>query len=225
MKKLSGLVAGILLFCCTLLVWSACNKSKFSEVSIFKLISSRFETLEDFSPANRNYCKGCGYSNMDTHGCVGNDCLNVKSGCMVEFAIDLDSSKIATEAHQFDKRDGFHEIRDSFLLKSTLGQWYITYYYELGKVAMDNNMITTSNVVDYLNFATMLVDVVETVRNGSVSSIPIDNSFRDKALGFVSDFRNNTSDTIVLGYLDEIESDLYYFANKDVSFIRSTIGL
>ncbi|MBL7705955.1 MAG: hypothetical protein JNM21_10475 [Taibaiella sp.] len=172
-----------------------------------------------------NYCKGCGTSNIDAYGCQGNDCVNIRSGCMVEFSLDLDSLHEVSSAHEANAGDQFHELRDSFLLKTNIGQWYITYYYELGKIASDNNMINAGNCVDYLLFAMDIMNIANEIRNGSPTSIPIDDPMKDKALSFLNDFRANITDPIVLGYLDDIEQDLNFFVNQDVAFIRNTIGL
>jgi len=220
MKKVLVVFLTVLTFVSMLTIWVAC--SKVSNNPVVQLLSAKYE-MEHYSPSN--YCKGCGSSNVSSYGCQGNDCIDVRNGCMVEFALDLDSLNEASSAHEANTGDNFHELRDSFLLKTNIGQWYITYYYELGKIASDNNMIHAGNCVDYLLFAMDIMNIANEIRNGAPTSIPIDDPMKDKAIAFLNDFRSNTSDPTVIGYLDDIEEDLNFFVNQDVASIRSTIGL
>ena len=114
-------------------------------------------------------------------------------------------------------------LRDSFLINSTMGQWYITYYYELSRIAVENNMINASTYLDYLQFGVDLLAVINKIRNGDPTNIPVDEDMKSKAEMFLADFRSHTTDTLIIQYLDNIQGDLDYFTGKDAAHILSII--
>lgn len=167
-----------------------------------------------------NYCRGCGTSDLNSHGCVGTSCINIV-GCMVDQ--DIFDSTVNDPPKWENDKEKMYYIRDSFLINFELGQWYITYYYELSAVAIENGMINLTNCLEYYNFAMDLIDVVEKIKTGAASVVPIDDALKARAEDFIARFRATTDNEIVLGYLDNIRNDLDRFTGKNVDYIRTAI--
>lgn len=54
--------------------------------------------------------------------------------------------------------------------------------------------------------------------------MPINDDLRETALEFVGILGSNTSDSITLGYMDNIEADLNDITDKNVAYIRTNWG-
>lgn len=205
-----------------ILTINACSKSKnYSYWDNVKLMMG-FQPAtpylnDDFSGAN--YCKGCGTSSNNTFHCQGRDCIP-NDDCSETEALSY-VSDITTQ--QLNDKNAMYVLRDSFLINSTMGQWYITYYYELSRIAIENNMINASTYLDYLQFGVDLLAAINKIRNGDPTNIPVDEDMKSKAEMFLADFRFHTTDTLIIQYLDNIQGDLDYFTGKDAAHILSII--
>lgn len=172
-------------------------------------------------PPDKNYCKGCGTSSSENFHCAGRSCEE-NGPCERTDAMAFVSNPTAG---QIQETEAMYDVRDEFLINFELGQWYITYYYTLSQLSAENNLITQDNYQEYLDFGTDLLVVTDEIRFGMPSSVPINTSLNARAMVFINRFRAVTADELILGYLDNIESDLNKFTGKDVSFIRTEIGL
>ncbi len=102
---------------------------------------------------------------------------------------------------------------------------YIIYYYMLSEVAVTNNLIPIGNFYDYYQLCLEMIAAIKKIRFNMTSEIPIDSDFKSRLETLIQEFRNNTTDAVVIGYLDSIQNDLDLYAGKDVAFIRSHIGI
>lgn len=118
-----------------------------------------------------------------------------------------------------------YELRDNYMIKFELGQWYITYYYTLAKVAQENNMINSETYMDYLSFGSALLNASDILRDGSGEEIVITQELKNTAMTFVSRFRAITNDDLTQQYLNNIERDLDKYTGKTASELRTTLRL
>lgn len=170
---------------------------------------------------DKNYCKGCGTSQSDLFHCAGRSCEE-NGPCEHTDALAYISNPTPA---QIKETEDMYNVRDEFLINFELGQWYITYYYTLSRVSSENHLITKDNFPEYLDFGTDLLAATNVIRFGDPSEIPISATLQTKTMVFINRFRAVTKDPLVIGYLDNIEGDLNKFADKDVDFIRTEIGL
>lgn len=215
--KLSGLarVGAILLFSVSFLTITSCDKSNSTTQS-----GAPGVNMQRPIEIEKNYCKGCGSAYDEHFYCSHRSCMD-DGGCPKDCTDDLDNQRTAAVKQQ-EKID-MYDLRDNYLINSEKGQWYISYYYELGAIAVDNNLINASTFSDYANFGADLLAAANLIRFGTGTEIPIDNTLYNTAMGFVQTFRLNTTDAVILGYLDIIEADLNDIVNKDVNYIRTLL--
>jgi len=177
-----------------------------------KVIKDGFDFSEIQRPpvydgSDKNYCKGCGTSYVDSHYCDD-------EGCVTGVCNENEVTRVSIEnqlPYLIDNQECY-DIRDDFLIKTAKGQDYITYYYRLSSIGA----IDASNVGDYFAFATDIINVVDLIQNGADSDIPVTTSLKNSAVDIINDHRALTSDPELVGYLDAIEADLVQYENKTV---------
>jgi hypothetical protein len=163
-----------------------------------------------------NYCKGCNYSDDPMFSC------NIYKNCDVSLDDDGDGTCGISNINDISNNYNLdfsidinlaYSIRDSFLMKSELGQTYHTYYYHLSKIAFDNNIINLNSISNYYQLYNQTLDAIEIIYNGNPNSIPFTNNYKNNALSLINDFRryNINSETQLI--LNNIESDLNEFSN------------
>jgi hypothetical protein len=163
-----------------------------------------------------NYCKDCGESEDSYYKCnfSKDDCVSM---------IDEEGYEIcpATIINEFSNKknldyvvdiDLAYLIRDSFLMKSELGQTYHTYYYHLGKVAYDNNMININTIHNFYQIYTQTINAIDIIYNGSQNSIPFPNTYKNDILNLIDNFRANTLNKETQLILNNIETDIREFS-------------
>ncbi len=222
MKPFHFLLLGVLLL-------TACSKDTTNNTSTSSKTNSQSAgqqgTRQPYDPTN--YCQDCGYSPDSRFYCAG------YQNCKEKNTPDPEPDCPEEKAIQYAQTAGVpvgsilndsYEVRDSLLAVTQGGQWYITYYYAIGKVANDNNLITASNYSTYLQFAQDLIVISNQVRFGSATTVPVGSGFKNQAQSFINQYRALTTNSRTLGYLQAIENDLNKFINKDVAYIRNEIG-
>jgi hypothetical protein len=163
-----------------------------------------------------NYCKDCGDSEDPYFKCnfSKDDCVSM---------IDEEGYEtcLATIINEFSNKknldyivdlDLAYLIRDSFLMKSELGQTYHTYYYHLGKVAYDNNLININTIHNFYQIYTQTINAIDLIYNGSQNSIPFPNTYKNDILNLIDNFRANTLNKETQLILNNIETDIKEFS-------------
>jgi hypothetical protein len=97
-------------------------------------------------------------------------------------------------------------------MKSELGQTYHTYYYHLGKVAYDNNMININTIHNFYQIYTQTINAIDIIYNGSQNSIPFPNTYKNDILNLIDNFRANTLNKETQLILNNIETDIREFS-------------
>lgn len=158
-----------------------------------------------------NFCEGCGESDFPADECYGNTCMEVPidgEGCPVteinsmSQELGLDSELNSMIAYDY---------RDNFMISTRKGQQYISHYSEIGHFMHDNHIMTTTNVVDFLNFGVEVYSKVDLLRNGSDNSVIVTSEFKFTALNFINLIRENAPPQYLSNRLDMIEHDLDLF--------------
>lgn len=185
-------------------------------------ISGTFVPADPYmDDAHKNYCRGCGSSNDPNWGCVGGSCThgyNCGYTRVVSYVTGSTADYVTTQSTLYG-------LRDSFLINFELGQMYITYYYMLSEVAATNNLIHIGNFYDYYQLCLEMITAIKKIRFNMLNEIPIDDDFKNKLEMLIQEFRNHTTDELLLSYLDSIQNDLDLYAGKNVAFIRNAIGI
>lgn len=91
---------------------------------------------------------------------------------------------------------------------------YITYYYELSDYAVNNNLITASNLSDWYNFLSLGKTCAERLLNGSGTSIVITNEDYDAFMGFYNAHAAGFNDTSLQDMIEALVDDLEYAKGK-----------
>lgn len=164
----------------------------------------------------KNFCKGCGVSNIAADGCHGADCR--EDICEMARVEDIASDANVPFDLSFNEA---HEIRDSFLINSLKGQDYISHFYEFGGFLVDNNLINSSNIVDFISFGHEVYDAVDVVRNGSENSIVVNAQLKSTCLSYINLIRSHNPPQYITTRLDMVADDLDLFEGQPRSFILS----
>lgn len=168
----------------------------------------------------KNYCKGCGSAYSSGWSCNHRTCVS-DGGCLI---VPIGDNFPENDPDVTSMLNAGYDLRDNFLINYDVSQMYITYYYELSAIAIDNNLVTTSNYMDWFTFGNELLTAAAMIRTGNATDVPIDSALRTKILGYITLFRNNTTDTVILGYLDNIEDDLDDITGKTVAYIQAKLA-
>lgn len=182
-----------------------------------------------------NYCAGCGYSSDKDAQCIpvylgegpggmdmvcGKDLTHLLcSGMALNNYSNLHSLGLTVNL------DNMYEIRDSFLIRYSIGQKYITNYYAFSKVLKENGGITSSNFTQHYNLGIHLVSAVNVVMTGSSTAIPFNNTLKAEALAMVTHYRTLCSNPEFTAMCNDIETDLNLFTNKTNSEIWTLIDM
>jgi hypothetical protein len=118
-----------------------------------------------------------------------------------------------------------YKIRDSFLMKSELGQKYHTYYYHLGKVAYDNNMININTIDNFYHFYSQTINAIDIIYNGNQNSIPFSNSYKIEVLNLINNYRSYQLNNDTKLILDNIETDITEFTGLTKSQVLHKLNL
>jgi hypothetical protein len=212
MKKL------LIIFAASILGMVACNESSVSKPSFNNLkISAPMPPGWDNEPPN--YCKGCGNSIIAADACHGDDCRE-DLVCEWLFARDL-AEELNLDYNLSDAEA--YEIRDSFLIKNSKGQQYISHYYELGGFLYDNNLINLSNIGGFISFANDIYAALNLFRFGNSNDIILDSQLKEKCITYVNIIRNENPPNYIANRLNMIEDDLNLYENKTKSFILNNL--
>jgi hypothetical protein len=176
-----------------------------------------------------NYCKNCGESEDPYYKCnfSNDDCVSMidEDGYEVCPAKTLNSLSNNNNFDYIIDLDLAYKIRDSFLMKSELGQKYHTYYYHLGKVAYDNNMININTIDNFYHFYSQTINAIDIIYNGNQNSIPFSNSYKIEVLNLINNYRSYQLNNDTKLILDNIETDINEFTGLTKSQVLHKLNL
>ena len=167
----------------------------------------------------KNFCKGCGISNVAADGCHSDECREDQICEMREAEIIANSANVNFDL-SFNKA---YEIRDGFLINTSKGQDYISHFYEFGGFLIDRQLINKTNIFDFVNFGHQVFDAVNNLRIGNDSMIILDSDLRKICLDYVKLIRANNPPIYISKRLDMVESELAFFVNRPKSFVMANI--
>lgn len=182
-----------------------------------------------------NYCAGCGNSTDKDAQCLpvylgegpggmdlicGKDLTHLLcSGIALNNYSNLHSQGLTVNL------DNMYEIRDSFLIRYSIGQKYITNYYVFSKVLNENGGITSSNFMQHYNLGIHLISAINVVMTGSSTAVPLNNTLKVEALAILTYYRSLCSNPEFIAMCNDIENDLNLFTNKTNSEIWTLIDM
>lgn len=182
-----------------------------------------------------NYCAGCGNSTDKDAQCLpvylgegpggmdlicGKDLTHLLcSGIALNNYSNLHSQGLTVNL------DNMYEIRDSFLIRYSIGQKYITKYYVFSKVLNENGGITSSNFMQHYNLGIHLISAINVVMTGSSTAVPLNNTLKVEALAILTYYRSLCSNPEFIAMCNDIENDLNLFTNKTNSEIWTLIDM
>jgi hypothetical protein len=171
-----------------------------------------------------NYCAGCGNSSDKDDRCIpvylgegpgGMDMFCGKdltyllcTGMAINNYSNIQNSGLTVNL------ENMYEIRDSFFIRYSIGQKYITNYYAFSKILQENGGITNSNFMQHYNLGIHLVSAINLLMTGSSTSIPFNNTLKAEALAMVNYYRSLCSNPEFVAMCNDIETDLNLFTNK-----------
>jgi hypothetical protein len=228
MNKFKLTIAAIFISVFTVLTIQSCNKNDNSDkINVKNVKDNNNQTMVPSigGGTDKNYCLGCGQNSNWQYVCNQPTglCLVLQEDDPICYIVAMD--EVIEEyslGHELDFQLCY-DIRDSFLMKSELGQMYHTYYYRLGQIALDNNMINLSTVGSYYLFYTQLTEALDVLFYGSSNEVPFDNNFKVAAMSFVNDYRALSLSQSDIDMLDKIENDLDTFTGMTKQNILSTL--
>lgn len=204
----------ILIFTAPILGIVACNEREVGTTN--PQIDEEIQTAppiydEDIGDPDPNFCEGCGDSDFPADECYGNTCMQVPiggEGCPVA---DINNMSENLDLESQLNLMVAYDHRDNFMIHTLKGQQYISHYSEIGHFIHDNNIMTTSNVSDFLEFGLQVYNKVDLLRNGSDNLIIVTSDFKTTALDLIELIREYDPPQYLSHRLDMIEHDLDLF--------------
>jgi hypothetical protein len=206
----------ILIFTATILGIVACNEREVGTTN--PQIDEEIQTAPPvYDDDLKNFCKGCGKSNIAADGCHDDECREDYICEMTEAQIIAEEAGVPFDLNFNDA----YEIRDNFLIKTPKGQDYISHFYEFGGFLIDNSLIDLSNIVDFIGFGHEVYKTVDVLRTGDPNSIVLDSELKSRCLLYVNLIREHNQHDFIENRLKMVEEDLDLFENKGKDYILS----
>lgn len=204
------------------------NQTELKEMELFSIAAP----IGGLTPP-ANYCSMCGSSAEKNYGCftkrtMDGGTLEVcesaeRSGCGVAL-MDDKIEEYELNLLGFNASE-IYRIRDSFMIISSKGQNYITYFYSISGRVAEFSTLTTSNFMQHYNFAVALVDRAQRIIDGNNTEIIFDSQFVIDAKALINYYKTVDATPTFQGQLNTIEADMNLMENMTRTQVLAEFGL
>jgi hypothetical protein len=102
----------------------------------------------------------------------------------------------------------WHSIRDTFLFNSDKGKDWLDVYYAMSIIAIDSNIINSTNALDHYIFWTGFMNSMITMANGDSADIVFSSSFKSIGTNMMDLYMSKTNDPYLTNPLYTFKNDL-----------------